>query len=190
MTWITYVKEEDACDRLEALYDKYTRTNSKLANIITAHSLRPHMLEGHMAFYRAIIYHSANQLPLWFLEAVGIYVSYLNGCSYCVSHHTLFGRQAINDKQRWEEIVTSLNNGQPETAFTGKELALLQYARELTLEPKAVSKQTIESIRSAGAEDGDILEVNQVCGYFSYANRTVLGLGISEEGEYFDESTL
>ncbi len=190
MTWINYVLPDDAKGRLKALYEKYTRPKSNLSNIITAHSLRPYMLEGHMAFYRAILYHSANKLPLWYLEAIGIYVSYLNGCSYCVSHHTLFGRQVIDDKERWEEIVVYLTNGNPESCFNGKELALLNYAKDVTLNPGAITEQSIIDIRASGADDGEILEVNQVCGYFSYANRTVLGLGISEEGEYFDESSL
>ena len=101
-----------------------------------------------------------------------------------------FGGLAIDDKKRWEEIVTSLKNGAPESAFEDKELALLNYAREVTLNPGAITEQTIHKIRAAGADDGEILEVNQISGYFSYANRTVLGLGITEDGEYFDEASI
>ena len=45
----------------------------------------------------------------------------------------------------------------------------------------------VMALKSAGALDGKILEVNQVAGYFSYANRTVLGLGISLSGEIYAE---
>jgi uncharacterized protein YciW len=38
-------------------------------------------------------------------------------------------------------------------------------------------------MREAGLDDGMILEVNQVVAYFAYANRTVLGLGVSHAGE-------
>ena len=31
--------------------------------------------------------------------------------------------------------------------------------------------------------DGEILEINQVCSYFAYANRTVLGLGVITKGD-------
>ena len=34
----------------------------------------------------------------------------------------------------------------------------------------------------AGMDDGMISEVNQVVSYFAYANRTVLGLGVSTDG--------
>ena len=149
MTWINYVLPDEASGHLKSLYEKYTRPKSELSNIITARSLRPHTLEGHMAFYRATLYHSANTLPLWFLEAIGIYVSYLNDCSYCISHHTLFGRQAIDDKQRWEEIVSSLISGNPESVFEGKELALIKYARQVALQPGAITEQGIGKSISA-----------------------------------------
>jgi len=33
-------------------------------------------------------------------------------------------------------------------------------------------------MKSEGANDGEILEVNQTCAYFNYANRLINGLGI------------
>jgi uncharacterized protein YciW len=38
-------------------------------------------------------------------------------------------------------------------------------------------------LRSAGFDDGEILEVNQVVSYFAYANRMVLGLGVNTGGD-------
>jgi uncharacterized protein YciW len=70
-----------------------------------------------------------------------------------------------------------------EEVFDGKELALLGYVRALTLAPAALTVESIETLRAAGASDGEILEVNQVTGYFAYANRVVLGLGVTLDGE-------
>ena len=47
--------------------------------------IRPDRAEGHMALYRAVLYHRGNSLPPWLLEAVGVYVSRLNGCDYCMA---------------------------------------------------------------------------------------------------------
>jgi uncharacterized protein YciW len=41
----------------------------------------------------------------------------------------------------------------------------------------------VADLRNAGYNDGEILEINQVVAYFAYANRTVLGLGCSTEGD-------
>ena len=39
------------------------------------------------------------------------------------------------------------------------------------------------ALREAGYGDGEILEINQIVSYFSYANRMVQGLGVSIEGD-------
>ncbi len=59
----------------------------------------------------------------------------------------------------------------------------MAYARKLTEDPSSVAQNDIERLRLAGFDDGEILEINQVSAYFSYANRTVLGLGCSTEGD-------
>ena len=41
----------------------------------------------------------------------------------------------------------------------------------------------IREMRAQGYADGEILEINQVAAYFAYANRTVIGLGATTEGD-------
>ncbi len=60
---------------------------------------------------------------------------------------------------------------------------MLSYARRLTLEPSEVTSDDLDRLRSAGVDDGEILEVNQVTAYFAYANRTVSGLGVTTAGD-------
>ena len=55
---------------------------------------------------------------------------------------------------------------------------MMFYANLLTARPDKISVSMIEELRNAGLEDGEILEINQAVAYFSYVNRTVLGLGI------------
>ena len=62
-------------------------------------------------------------------------------------------------------------------------LALLRYARKLTLSPESMARGDVEALHAAGADDGEILEVNQVTAYFNYANRSLNGLGVSLEGD-------
>ena len=51
------------------------------------------------------------------------------------------------------------------------------------MSPAALTEDTVIQLRSAGFNDGEILEINQVAAYFNYANRTVLGLGCSTAGD-------
>ena len=46
-----------------------------------------------------------------------------------------------------------------------------------------MQEDIIHRLRATGYSDGEILEINQVTAYFNYANRTVLGLGCSTDGD-------
>ena len=65
----------------------------------------------------------------------------------------------------------------------GAQIAAMRYAQKLTEAPAGIVEDDITALRNAGWDDGEILEINQVCAYFSYANRTVLGLGCSTDGD-------
>ena len=148
-----------------------------------AHSLRPQTMLGHIALYRAVLHHPENVLPEWFLEAVGTYTSLLNGCEYSLSHHAHNARTLLGGAEQGEAAIASLRDREPARAFSGKYLALLGYVEKLTLNVRNMHESDIAVLREAGATDGEILETNQVCGYFNYVNRHLNGLGVSTAGD-------
>ena len=46
-----------------------------------------------------------------------------------------------------------------------------------------MSEADAQTLLTAGLTDGELLEVNQVVSYFAYANRTILGLGVTTRGD-------
>jgi uncharacterized peroxidase-related enzyme len=184
VTWIDTVSREDADERLAPLYRRVAGPDGAIDNIMTAHSLRPHTLEGHMALYKAVLHHYGNTLPKWVLEAIGVYVSMINGCAYCVEHHFAgLTRLLRNDTERAAKIRAALEAGTPEIGLDRQTADALVYAAKLTREPAGVTRADVQALRDAGYRDGEILEINQVAAYFAYANRTVLGLGVTTEGD-------
>ena len=148
-----------------------------------AHSLRPHTMQGHVALYRAVLHHPDNMLPAWFLEAVGTYTSILNGCAYSLAHHAQNARALLGGDEQGANAIAALRDREPERAFSGKYLALLRHVEKLTLDVANITQADIAVVREAGADDGEILETNQVCGYFNYVNRHLNGLGVSTDGD-------
>lgn len=183
MTWLKTISYEQATGRLKKIYDRIKGPDNRIDNILIAHSLRPHTLEGHMALYKYVLHHSGNKLDKWFLEAIGVYVSMLNSCNYCVSHHFEGLKRLIKDNARADKIKLALERRSPERTFDENQVLMLKYAEKLTLRAVSIQEHDIQMLRKAGYDDGEILEVNQVTAYFNYANRMVLGLGISIEGE-------
>lgn len=183
MTWIDTVSYDDADGELRKLYDRIKGPDNNVDNIMLAHSLRPHSMQGHMTLYKYVLHHPRNTLPKIYLEAIGVYVSLLNSCEYCVEHHFSGMARLAGDDDRAAAIRLALENRRPEDAFAGAELTGLRYASKLTLAADAVTEHDIAALRESGLDDGQILEINQVTAYFGYANRTVLGLGVDTAGD-------
>ncbi len=184
MAWIKTISYEEAEGTLLKLYDRLKGPDNSIANIYLAHSLRPHVIDAHMGLYRSVLHHPGNSVSKWFLEALGLYTSMLNYCTYCIEHHSLGLSQLLNDAARSQSIRQAFESNVWQGVFDSKEAAALDYARKLTEKPVEIDAQDMESMRHAGWDDGHILEINQVVAYFNYANRFVLGLGVSTEGEY------
>ena len=181
--WIDGISFENATGKLRKLYERVAGPGNNVDNIMLAHSLRPHTMEGHMSLYKHVLHNSANQLPKWYLEAIGVYVSRLNDCDYCFDHHLAGMKRLMDDPPKSSAIEAALSALEPADAFAGRELAGLNYAALLTTSPSAITETDIHQLRAAGFDDGEILEINQVTAYFAYANRTVLGLGIDTKGD-------
>lgn len=182
MSWITRIPYGEATGRLRAMYDRVRGPGGEVDNVLAVHSLRPHTLQGHLALYKSVLHHTGNRLPVWLLETVGVYVSRLNGCRYCVDHHTA-GLERLVGQDRAAAIATALESPTETDVFGAREQAILSYAERLTRRPPATTHDDVDALRAAGLEDGEILEVNQVASYFAYVNRVVLGLGVTTEGD-------
>ena len=181
--WIRMIPLEEAQGALATAYQKVRTPHGTVDNVMKAHSLRPHTMEGHVALYRSVLHNPDNTLPFWYLEVVASYVSMLNACAYSLTHHWSNARRLIRDKARSDAIHAALEAHAPERAFSGKELELLRYAGKLTTNVANMVKTDIDALHAAGCNDGEILEVNQVCAYFNYSNRLLNGLGVTTEGD-------
>ena len=152
-------------------------------NVMRVHSLRPNTMRAHLALYRAALHDDENTLPPWFQETISSYVSILNDCPYSIANHWANARHLINDAVRADAIKQALDHGRPEDVFGGAELLLLQYAEKLTRRPGEMKYSDVQGLRDAGVDDGQILEANQIIGYFNYVNRCLNGLGVSAVGD-------
>ncbi|MBT8301785.1 MAG: peroxidase-related enzyme [Maribacter sp.] len=183
MSWIKTIPFNKADSKLRSIYKRVKGPNDTIDNVLMIHGLRPHTLVGHMTLYKSVLHHSANTLPKWYLECIGVYVSYLNKCDYCVQHHSAGLSRLFNDSKKEEQFFKALRYNTLDTFFDTKYLAGVHYAKKLTIAPSEMVKTDFTQLKEVGFTEGEILEINQVTSYFNYVNRSVLGLGVDTQGD-------
>ena len=183
MSWIKIIPYESAGPDLKKVYDRIKGPDNYIDNVLLIHSLRPHSLTGHMALYKNVLHNRNNSLPKWYLEAIGVYVSHLNHCDYCVEHHFTGLRRLLKDDEKTVRFRKAVESDVLADFFDTKFASGAVYARKLTLNLSDMKESDINELRTSGFTDGEILELNQVAAYFNYANRTVVGLGVTTEGD-------
>lgn len=181
--WIEMISDEDADETLLDTLKLARTPHGTVDNVMRVHSLRPNTMRGHVTLYRAALHDESNTLPTWLQETISSYVSILNDCPYSLANHWANARHLIGDEQRADSIEKALHARQPESVFDGAELVLMQYAQKLTLNPGNMVEDDVRQLRETGLSDGEILEANQIIGYFNYVNRLLNGLGVSTEGD-------
>ena len=181
--WIKMISDEEADKELLDILKLVRTPHGTVDNVMRVHTLRPNTMRGHVILYRAVLHDDANTLPMWLQETIGSYVSILNNCTYSLANHWANARHLIDDDARADRIETALYAHRLDDEFEGLELALLQYAEKLTLSPGGMVKSDVDALVHAGADDGQILEANQIIGYFNYVNRFLNGLGVTTEGD-------
>ncbi len=98
--WIGTISYARSTGYLRTLYDRVKGPNDNVDNVMKAHSLRPHTMEGHCGLYKSVLHHTGNTLPGWLLETFGIYTSLTNECDYSVAHHFAGLSRLLGDQER------------------------------------------------------------------------------------------
>lgn len=181
--WIEFAPNDGADKSLAEALEMAKTPHGTVDNVMRAHSLRPSTMIGHVHLYRAVLHDGANRIPGWLQETVGSFVSSLNGCSYSFDNHWFNAKHLIDDPERAAKIGQAIRERNPSLAFSGAELAMMNYAEKLTMRPSEMHRSDVQALRDAGLDDGKILEVVQIVGYFNYVNRHLNGLGVSTQGD-------
>jgi|TARA_B100000768_G_scaffold179080_1_gene196046 uncharacterized peroxidase-related enzyme len=181
--WIEMISDENASSELKEILNLARTPHGTVDNVMRIHSLRPNTMKGHVTLYRAALHDEVNTIPMWFQETISSYVSMLNNCDYSLANHWKNAVHLMGSEQDANKIEEALKAQNPENAFEGEQLAMLKYAGKLTLDPGNMIEKDVEKLRNEGIDDGKILELNQIVGYFNYVNRLLNGLGVKTTGD-------
>ncbi len=175
--WIQVIPPEEAEGLLREIYETTRKKRGKIAEIHKIHSLHPESLTAHMDLYLTLLY-GRSPLSRREREWIGVVVSLVNRCAYCVAHHT----DALRRYEKRETVIQQLH----QMAWDNLEeplATLSRFVEHLTREPWSLTPGDLDRLRAVGYDDRALLDIVQIAAYFNFVNRIVLGLGVPLESE-------
>ena len=91
------------------------------------------------------------------------------------------GLAALSKRTRGEHFAEAVRTDPATAPLTDRERALLDYAVLLNDAPADLREEHLAPLRTLEITDAEILHANLVVGYFAFANRLTLGLGVDLE---------
>jgi uncharacterized peroxidase-related enzyme len=175
VAYIRVIHEDEADGKLFELYDAIQRNRGRVSNILRAQSLEPKAMRAHLDLYMAACF-SKGGLSRREVEIIAVAVSAANGDPYSLTHH----KDALGRYAKTPDFVEQVAKDAAK-ATAGREKALVEYATNLTRHPEKGVKGNVEALRKVGLRDEEILQAAQVVGYYNFANRIAVGLGVELE---------
>lgn len=176
MAFIRVVHEDEAEGKLFELYDEIQRNRGRVSNILRVQSLEPKSMRAHLDLYMTTVFGKGG-LSRKEAEIIAVAVSAANADAYCLTHH----KEALGRYAKDGVWVDAVAKDASKAKLEPREKALVDYAVALTATPEKGVQKQLEGLRKAGLKDEEILQAAQIVGYFNFANRLSIGLGVDLE---------
>lgn len=173
MVWIKVIDENEAVGDLKEAYEVIREKRGKVSNVMRVHSLNPEAMQKHLELYVTLMF-GASGLSREDRELIGVVVSNLNSCDYCVRHHAT----ALNHYWKNDGKIATLLSDFKAVDLSDRQRKMLFYVHKLAVSPGETFREDVQVLREIGFTDEDILNINLITSYFCLVNRIVLGLGV------------
>ena len=169
---MSYVREVPPDETIRPLFDLISQDFGFVPNFYRAQTLRPDLVAAEVQLVNCILIQQG-ALSRRLKEYIFLVCSAANLSTYCVTAHCEMIRLLGIKGPEPEEIAIDHENADLNEA----DRALLDYAKKLTLKPTRVGPEDVETLRSKGFSEDQILETVLMVGLAKFANVVAFGLG-------------
>lgn len=174
MSRIVPLKKEEAKEETKIIFEAMEKQFGMVPNLFATIAHYPKALRPIMEMYQAIAKESTIEPKLQ--ELANLEVSRINRCHYCLTHHS----QMAKLSGLTEEQTETLKAGKPLKIFSDKENAVIEYARQVTLDAENVPEELFNRMKSHFS-DSEIVNLTLIIGLMNVFNRFNGALGVELE---------
>lgn len=169
--WLDVVDLEQATPEQIAILEE-SHPKAKVSDYYRFLVHQPEILRQRSTAFNAIMY-APGGMSRAERELGATVVSRVNGCVYCASVHA----QRFEQLAKRNDVIAQVFENPATAGTTARELAIGAFSIQLTDAPASVNADSIQALKNAGLNDGEILDLLHSDAIFAWANRLMLNLG-------------
>jgi uncharacterized peroxidase-related enzyme len=179
LAWLRVPGEAEVPDEVRALWHRADEKLGFVPNVLRVWALRPeHMLRWRK--YMDELLKGESGLTEAQREMIGVVVSSVNRCHYCMTSHSGVLRGLTGDPVLVDTLLTNYRHA----PLDPRERAMLDFAVKVTEESARCGEADLAGLRAAGWSDEEIMDIAEVTAMFNLTNRMANALGWAPNVEY------
>ena len=178
-SWFPVPDEAQLPDDLRGLFAKARERLGFVPNVFRVYSFRPQRLSAWFAHFRQL-HEPTEQLSAADREMIAVVVSAANGCLYCLVAHGAALRQELGDPVLGERISYDWRRAD----LDARRAAICAYAEKLTLRPREVTREDLQSLLDVGLSFEEAWDVAEIAAMYNLTNRMAMATNMLPNREY------
>lgn len=179
ISWFPIADRETLSEETKALFGQIEEKLGFVPNVFRAFAWREGRMGKWWAHFDDLMQASPG-LGKAEREMISVVVSMQNQCLYCLTSHGFAIRALLKDPVKGDRITLDYRRA----GLSEKQMAMLDFAVKLTLDPVTVSEEDIDELRAVGFNDEDVWDIIEVTAMFNFTNRLMSGTGVMPNPEY------
>jgi uncharacterized peroxidase-related enzyme len=178
-SWFPVPDEHELPDDLRGLFAKARERLGFVPNVFRVYAFRPERLSAWFAHFRQLHQPTA-ALSAADREMVAVVVSSANGCLYCLVAHGAALREELGDPVLGERISYDWRR----VDLDRRRAAICAYAEKLTLTPRDVTREDLQTLLDAGLTLEEAWDVAELAAMYNLTNRMAMATNMLPNPEY------
>jgi uncharacterized peroxidase-related enzyme len=182
-SWFPVPGDDELGDGLRGLFAKARERLGFVPNVFRVYAFRPDRLSAWFAHFR-LLHEPTEHLSAADREMIAVVVSASNGCLYCLVAHGAALRTELGDPVLGERISYDWRRA----GLDGRRAAICAYAEKLTLRPREVTRDDLQTLLDTGLTLEEAWDVAEVAAMYNLTNRMAMATNMLPNEEYSAES--
>jgi uncharacterized peroxidase-related enzyme len=178
-SWFPVPDEAELPSELRRLFAKARERLGFVPNVFRAYSFRPERLSAWFSHFRQL-HEPTENLSAADREMIAVVVSSANGCLYCLVAHGAALREALGDAVLGERISYDWRRA----GLDPRRVAICEYAEKLTLRPREVTREDLQSLLDVGLTLEEAWDVAEISAMYNLTNRMAMATNMLPNAQY------